>query len=910
MKTHPALWECFKEKERVRKRLERMHQTKEQKDINREQSKIRQRLYKQRMKDKGVKVKPKAPRILTRSEREKQRIYWRETQKKCRINRTSQKERRVKEHDKSYRQDIRQPRNFFRPDQQNSTSQSTEYSNSAIRQSASRAKRKLPKNATQFAETISYIVEKATPTKQSELKKKGLIYSPNQKKKQFCRKKIVDILKAKIKRNKPTKSYVLAAMKIMKKNKMTRTTSLLFEVGPSDISRACGESKARAKRKDAVNDYVRKKLDFHYNQPSVATTLPDKRAVRGGKERKVLDRPLRDVYEDFKDDNPDINIGFSTFAAKRPSNILTSKHQPMYSCLCDVCTNIDLKLRTLNNFSDKVKKPEMKIRDRYQAVNITMCDKGENKFHKIDCINRQCGDCQTDLLMAHLQPLLQEHGNETVEFAKWEKAKTKSRQGKEVSKVFMVKHRVKLCDMIIEAMEDLSIMARHLFNAKWQQLQFSGLIKNIPTNWVVLNLDFAENYACISQMEIQTAHWFHQQVTIHPVVAYYNCHKCDETVQECLYFVSDDLTHDAHAVHRFVSATNAHLRNKRGIDIEHQVQFSDGCASQYKSVTPFIDISYSFNDFGFPVERHFYGSRHGKGPCDGAAAVLKSAARRAVMGQVCVINNSQELYEFANSKLAKDDKPESDEHLHSKCTVFHISDIPRNRPDRIGKTVKGTRSMHCVKAKDDMNIYVRKQSCLCQACKSDVGQCENVNYVDSWSEVHILRRGERQQRGASGQGRIRGARGEMRGRGRARASTRRGQGRSRDSERGGRGQSGSSRKRGDGRGSVRTRGGRRGHVTVGRRGQDSGGRRGIDTGGRRGQDARGRRRQVRTRGGRRGAGRGRNNTITSIYESDSSVSNDDEYSSSDSRMSIDEEDIDGSGELSLYRDCDELFTDR
>jgi len=85
--------------------------------------------------------------------------------------------------------------------------------------------------------------------------------------------------------------------------------------------------------------------------------------------------------------------------------------------------------------------------------------------------------------------------------------------------------------MILETMTELSTLARHLFNARWQQLQFSTIIKNISEYWVILNLDFAENYACVSQMEIQTAHWYHNQVTIHPIVAYYNCHQCQETVQ-------------------------------------------------------------------------------------------------------------------------------------------------------------------------------------------------------------------------------------------------------------------------------------------------------------------------------------------------------------------------------------------
>jgi len=63
---------------------------------------------------------------------------------------------------------------------------------------------------------------------------------------------------------------------------------------------------------------------------------------------------------------------------------------------------VDLKIRSLNAFATKVKKTGMKIRDRYETVNITLCNKDANKFHKMECINRECGYCQTDLVMMHL----------------------------------------------------------------------------------------------------------------------------------------------------------------------------------------------------------------------------------------------------------------------------------------------------------------------------------------------------------------------------------------------------------------------------------------------------------------------------------------------------------------------------
>ena len=290
---------------------------------------------------------------------------------------------------------------------------------------------------------------------------------------------------------------------------MLRTTSLLFDVHPSEIVRVRDLDTQREIRSDSLSQDVKEKVDHHYNQPSVSTTLPDKRSVKHGQERKVLDRPLKEVYKEFKQDHPEVKVGFSTFAANKPSNIHTSRKQQWYSCLCEACTNVDLKLRALNNFATKVRKPEQKVHDRYEALNITLCSKEENqKFHRLECINRQCENCSTDLFLAHLQPLLEEHGGESIEYAKWEHVRRLNKHGKNVSRVMMAKHRESLNHMVIETMGELSSLAKHLFNAKWQQNQFSTLIKDIPKDSVVLNLDFAENYSCVSQHEIQTAHWY------------------------------------------------------------------------------------------------------------------------------------------------------------------------------------------------------------------------------------------------------------------------------------------------------------------------------------------------------------------------------------------------------------------
>ena len=73
--------------------------------------------------------------------------------------------------------------------------------------------------------------------------------------------------------------------------------------------------------------------------------------------------------------------------------------------------------------------------------------------------------------------------------------------------------------------------------------------KNLKKNCLkatVVHMDFAEDYSCRSQDEVQTAHFNMTQVTLHPVVIYF---KHDDSLQhKSIAFVSDEPRHDANFV--------------------------------------------------------------------------------------------------------------------------------------------------------------------------------------------------------------------------------------------------------------------------------------------------------------------------------------------------------------------------
>jgi hypothetical protein len=383
------------------------------------------------------------------------------------------------------------------------------------------------------------------------------------------------------------------------------------------------------------------------------------------------------------------------------------------------------------------------IADKYALNDITLCQK-DGKYHKITCLNRECNDCGVKKLDEHLVSISDNYGEVCI-WMRWESVAVEKKKGEKIvkqSKKVLKKKEGLLEEMISELREETETFAIHLFNAKWQNDQFNEIRKNPPQDTEVQVLDFAENFTCTFQNEVQSAHWNHETCTVHPIVNYYHCEEnCEEVVSESVVFISDDLKHDHHAVHAFMS-TNHELMKQRNPNIVKYIQWSDGCSSQYKSKGPFLDISCSMDDLGCLTERNYFGSRHGKGPSDGESAVIKSSARSAVKAGRSIIANAKDLYEYAKGHLEKQRKQGDCTHFRRTVIWVGAEEIKRERGRmNVAKTLKGTRSIHTIKCVEPGCAMVRTRSCFCKAClQSDGndGQCDVEHITGQWKEQQLL----------------------------------------------------------------------------------------------------------------------------------------------------------------------------
>ena len=282
--------------------------------------------------------------------------------------------------------------------------------------------------------------------------------------------------------------------------------------------------------------------------------------------KKILSSSLQETYRTFREQYPECSVSFSKFVSLRPKQVHTMSRNTFNNCLCEYCTNIELKVKAIN-FIIGCKGD---LRNRYNASRKTLCPKEDRfTFYKRECVERNCSSCGIDMIY-NISDLLKKKCSK-LEWSKWEN-QTLTIQGKKKTRKMLQLKKSSVDVFMIEFRNEINIFSAHLHNAAWQYEQFSMISKDVPDRWVVFCMDFAENYTCLYQDEAQSAHWSHNQVTLFSIVAYYRCPTCKMSMTESLVLITEDRHHDSHTVYTFVGKANDHLKSKN-IEVERQIHY-------------------------------------------------------------------------------------------------------------------------------------------------------------------------------------------------------------------------------------------------------------------------------------------------------------------------------------------------
>ncbi|VDH99491.1 Hypothetical predicted protein [Mytilus galloprovincialis] len=736
----------FRQIQAERKKEERKSRTPAQVERDRSTARERMRRYREKQKSKETeKENLQLTCILTRSQKEKQRGKWRDAKRNYRAKLGPQKKRRIRERDRISKVEKQKKMEPKEGSETNDAFVDDDYTHAAKRKAFSRLKKKMPSEPKKFVSLIQTCILKATPRKRKLFSDSHL--TPSKKARlDFLEESMVslkqnlDIQKSsnarKYKRKR--KLIVSGLSRSLRKYKKIKTMSKELGIRYCTMlkwSRESNSDSERKKRKDALSIESTQKVRDFFVKPYISVNNPEKRKVgKDLKPKHFLNVCKKTAYQTFKNENKNVKVSESKFWALKPKHVVPLKKGKFRSCLCEKCINVELKLKALNNKVIANKNPSKQsiktVANKYEANKLTMCEVSKGEDPKLQCIQRKCQTCGVKQLENHFHELgVIANTDETVNWYQWETKKIT--EPKVSTRKVLASKSTYVKDLLQNLTEDMTEFSIHLFLANWQYRQFSNLKENIPANIMVCIMDFAENFCTRYQDECQSAHWCYEQITIHPIVCYYS-DNLGRTVTHEVVYISDDLTHDANFVdYCFKNCINFLHTNLSLNRLNQCLQFTDGCSSQYKSKVPFFDISsYAEELDGIKVERHFFGSGHGKGPADGCSGVVKSAITRGIIAGN-VLSSAEDIFSFVTSDLTKDADT-----FKRTFLLIDKKDVPRSRPLRNeAVTVPGTRQFHCVKAVAQGLIKTRRVSCTCVVCLDiEQGTCINNNYVDEWVE--------------------------------------------------------------------------------------------------------------------------------------------------------------------------------
>ena len=372
-----------------------------------------------------------------------------------------------------------------------------------------------------------------------------------------------------------------------------------------------------------------KVVDF-FNEDHISSQTPGVkdciilRLSNGSKEyvqKRYMLYTLKEAYGLFCLENVDVNVSFSKFAELRPPHVLLQKDMPHNMCLCKIHENVRLLLQGLS----KVIPFETQLRSFISKI---VCDQDNE-----GCMFKRCGQCPgfhqvvsnvNDAMKA--QPCL------------WSQWITGNGDVNRVSTEGTVQ------DCLDELEHKLPEFLEHTFIKRVQTTKFCDLKAHVIDDMtqIVVQVDFAENYTCARQNEIQAAHWGHNQITVFSAVVWHN--KEGQLSTKSYAIVTDHLSHDKYSVHTFLDLILIDLEKEIKLKTVHI--FSDGATSQFKQRFNLCNITHRE---GIQITWHFFASYHGKGAVDGIGGKVKRIAKLAALSGK-EIQNAQEFYDAVSHK--------------------------------------------------------------------------------------------------------------------------------------------------------------------------------------------------------------------------------------------------------------------
>ena len=376
-----------------------------------------------------------------------------------------------------------------------------------------------------------------------------------------------------------------------------------------------------------------------YTNPDIVYTMPGMRdemtVWEEGKKMKMrkyyLTVFLREAYSMYEELHPNNTVGFSKFCSLRPKNVLLLHDTPADQCRCKVHENLILKLKGLQIKYDST--------TFWESV---LCDTSLNS----NCWQSKCQECTGGKKIA-IELDLAQH----VSWREWEVPATDT----VLKRLKCVIHEGCAGELKELLIDDFPTVVRHINIKRIQARQFQEDQSN--PNVRILQADFAMNYSCEYQDEVQSALWSRASVTLFTAAAMHD--------GQCKTFLicsnTKEKTKDTVAVFLDHLYEN-HLIPDTPVSSVEEVIWTDGPSSEFKNKFMIHLIRLLSAKYQRKFTWRYFATSHGKGVVDGVGGRAKSLVRTEVMSKKSDKTVVQSSEDFSNvaSRLMR------------KTTVIHI----------------------------------------------------------------------------------------------------------------------------------------------------------------------------------------------------------------------------------------------
>ena len=327
--------------------------------------------------------------------------------------------------------------------------------------------------------------------------------------------------------------------------------------------------------------------------------------------------------------------------------------------------------------------------DYKQLLEMTVCD-----VTNIDCMLQRCSECPGyEPLINFLNEKFEDKNDEII-FKQWVS----------VDRTELVTQILSVSEYIQVLQKKLMDLTPHHFISHSQSFYLKMQKENLDNHTALILMDFAENCSFHIQDEAQGYHWTHQTCTVHPVVCYFKSPD-NELSHLSICFLSEELQHDTAMVY-LIQAKTIEILQSAILDLCSVEYFSDGCAAQYKNKKSFYNLCKHESDFGVQASWSFFGTSHGKSPCDGIGGTVKRATameslRRPLTNQIFTVEAMMRYCETHLSKI---------KFVHLKKEDIAKAQIKLQPRFNKATTIKGIRSFHFFKPLSPTRLGMKRVS--------------------------------------------------------------------------------------------------------------------------------------------------------------------------------------------------------